>query len=191
MSEIAEVPMGVEKEAGMIKRVTSRIGKFLSENYTIKGAKAKEIGKYATLYAQFTPEQQDEMKAFYEKKVAKTATWKVIRNWVTTGAGLALGYGLLQPGNAALVWDFVTKTAPEAIKGGANFVYHWLFNETVYTVTAPAIASQWGGQTVGLGSLGAIAKGPGINLGVGLNILHPTSGELLFHIGKIAPGLAP
>jgi len=183
MSEIAEVHMGVEKEAGMIKRVTSRIGKFLSETYTVKGAKSKEMAKYTALYTQFTPSQQEEMKAFYEKKVAKTATWKVIRNWVVTGAGLAMGYGILH--DPTLAWTFVTKTAPDAIKNGADFIYHWLFNPTSYVVDAPALAAQWGGQTVSLGSLGAIAKGPGINIPVGFGIRNPISKELMFSIGKV------
>lgn len=104
---MSEVGMKVEKETGRVKRVTDRIGKFLSETYTFKGAKAAELRKYEKLYASFTPSQQSEMMAYYDKKAGKRSTWKVIRNWVATGAGLALGYGLLQPGGLAAMGKWV------------------------------------------------------------------------------------
>lgn len=104
---MAEVTPKIEKEPGRAKRVVDRIGKFLSETYTVKGAKAAEMRKYEKVYASFTPSQQEEMKAYYDKKAGKKAVWKVIRNWVVTGAGLTLGYGLLNPTAGAAMWKFV------------------------------------------------------------------------------------
>lgn len=121
MAEVSEAPKGVEKDRGVVGRVTAKISKFLSENYTIKGAKAAEMRKYGALHASFTPSQQTEMRAYYEKKVSKKATWKVIRNWVVTGAGLALGWSVLQ--NPAAAWKFVTETVPTGVKAALDWVF--------------------------------------------------------------------
>lgn len=157
---MSETAVKVEKESGVVRRVADRIGKFLSETYTVKGAKQKEIGKYAGLYSQFTPSQQEEMKAFYEKKVGKTATWKVIRNWVATGAGLALGYGLMQPGNAALMWKFVTDTAPKAIASGADKIFHWMFHVYNVNIVPGAVDLMSSGGTNITKTFGSIQASP-------------------------------
>ncbi|HLD25286.1 MAG TPA: hypothetical protein VJB96_05210 [Patescibacteria group bacterium] len=107
---MAEITPKMEKEPGRARRVVDRIGKFLSETYTVKGAKAAELRKYEKLYASFTPSQQQEMMAYYDKKAGKKAVWKVVRNWVATGAGLALGWGLLQPGGAAAMWKWAVES---------------------------------------------------------------------------------
>lgn len=166
MTELkAEMPVKPEKESGVVKRVADRIGEFLSKTYTIKGAKANEVKKFDALYAQFTPSQSAEMKAFYEKKVGKTATWKVIRNWVATGAGVALGYGLLQPGGAAAMWGFVTDKAVPAIKGGAEAVFNWIFNPFTLQVKLP-------GPHTGFTLPMNLPSGPGIPIPTKINIIH-------------------
>lgn len=136
MSEANETPVPVEKEPGAVKRVAERIGKFLSETYTIKGAKAKEMRKYEKLYDQFTPSQRAEMMEFYDQKITKGATWKVIRNWVATGAGVALGWSVAHFGLPA-VWQFVTQTAPAAIAGGTESIRNWLFEPHQLRVNLP------------------------------------------------------
>lgn len=121
MAELSEVPKGIEKDKGVVGRVAARIGKFLSETYTIKGAKAAEMRKYGEIYSGFTPSQQEEMRTYFEKKVSKKATWKVIRNWVVTGAGLALGWGILQ--NPGAAWKFVAETVPNGVKAALDWVF--------------------------------------------------------------------
>jgi|GEM_PF-754478 len=86
-----ELNLGVEKESGPVKRVAERVGKFLAETYTVKGAISKELRKLDKVNGSFTLEQQQEMRAYFAAKAEKSAKWKVIRNWVATGAGLALG----------------------------------------------------------------------------------------------------
>lgn len=131
MSEHNEVPMGQEREAGIVSRVGARIGKFLSETYTFKGAAAKEqTEQYAKIYNQFSGETKAQMMRDYEKVATDKAHWKVIRNWIATGAGLALGFSILH--NPTPVWEFLTKTAPEAIKGGVKPVFDWMFH--IYNV---------------------------------------------------------
>lgn len=90
-----EFSVGVEKESGPVRRVAKRVGEFLSETYTVKGAFAKEMQKIDKVYRSFTLEQQQEMRAYFAAKAEKSAKWKVIRNWVATGAGIALGAVLL------------------------------------------------------------------------------------------------
>lgn len=114
MSELAgELPVKVERESGVVARVAARVGKFLSENYTYSGAKAKELAGLHNVVGHFTPDQQKEMRSFFEAKADKNAKWKVIRNWVATGAGLALGgaVALFPEKVAGLVVLAATETA--------------------------------------------------------------------------------
>ncbi len=102
MSEATgETAAPVELKKNVVGRVAERVGKFLSETYTIKGATAKELQKYADTYDRFTGDQRAEMLQYYEKVAQKSATWKVVRNWVATGAGLAVAGAAVAFGPAA------------------------------------------------------------------------------------------
>ena len=90
-----ELPVKIEKEQGAVGRVAERMGKFLAEHYTFKGATAKELQGLDRVMGHFTPSQQNELKSYYESKAVNSARWKVIRNWVATGAGLTLGGAIL------------------------------------------------------------------------------------------------
>lgn len=154
-----ELAAPVERESGVVKRVAEKVSKFLSENYTLKGAKAKELRALDSVVGHFTPEQQREMRSHFEAKAEKNAKWKVIRNWVATGAGLALGGAVaLYPEKAlGLVILAATETAKwwtgtaipalakagaaigapfaaagEAIKTGANKAYTTVYNYLDY-----------------------------------------------------------
>ena len=112
-----EMAAPVEKqESKVIQRVAERVGKFLSETYTVKGAKEKELRKMDRVISSFTPSQQGEMRAYFAAKAEKNAKWKVIRNWVATGAGIALGgwVAAVGPEKAAL-----------AVIGAAGEVSKW------------------------------------------------------------------
>ena len=89
--QTGELAAPVERESGVVKRVAETVGRSLSENYTLKGSKARELRALDTVVGHFTPEQQMEMRSHFEAKAEKNAKWKVIRNWVATGAGIALG----------------------------------------------------------------------------------------------------
>lgn len=127
MTEVTETPVNVDKEPGAVKRVAERITTFLKETYTLKGATAKEVTKYNNLYASFTPAQREELIAFNEKAIHKTAMRKVVRNWIITGAGLAAGWSIATGGLPAM-WAFLTKTAPIAIGTGLEAVRTWMFD---------------------------------------------------------------
>lgn len=115
MSEVTgEMMSPMEKESGVLKKMSERVGKFLSETYTFKGAKAKELIGLEKSLSHFTPSQQEEMREYFEKKADANSKWKVIRNWVVTGAGLTLGAAVLA--NPAGAWALVGK-AGEAVVG--------------------------------------------------------------------------
>lgn len=122
--------INVEKESGPVRRVAERVGRSLSETYTVKGAIAKEMRKVDKVTRSFTPQQQQEMRTYFSRKAEKSAKWKVIRNWVATGAGLAVGSALafapeqslaLVVNVAGEVGKWWTKTALPALgKAGAG-----------------------------------------------------------------------
>lgn len=113
-----EVATKAEVKKGVVGRVAERVGKFLTETYTIKGASAKELKKYEDVYNRFTGDKRAEMLKYYEGVARKSATWKVVRNWVATGAGLALAgtaalygtafLGAVKAGNVAGWWALET-----------------------------------------------------------------------------------
>lgn len=124
--QTGELAAPVERESGVVKRIAEKAGKFLSENYTLKGAKARELRALDAVVGSFTPEQQMEMRAHFEAKAEKNAKWKVIRNWVATGAGIALGGAVVIAG---------PDKAAAAVVLAAGKVAEW------WTVTAaPALA---------------------------------------------------
>ncbi len=129
MSEQSEQPVVTEREAGIVQRVANRVGKFLSETYTYKGATQKEIAtRYGIAYSQFNDETRANMKKVFEQAATDKAHWNVIRNWIVTGgAGLGLWYGISHVGVAGM-WKFVTDVAPKAIAKGAEGVFNWIFN---------------------------------------------------------------
>jgi hypothetical protein len=108
----SEATPTLEQESKPVRNVAERVGKFLSENYTLKGAKAKELRAMDRVISQFTPTQQAEMRSYFDKKAESNAKWKVIRNWVATGAGLAVAgwVGLVGPEKALLLIGSVGKT---------------------------------------------------------------------------------
>ena len=109
-----ELPVKIEKEQGAVGRVAERMGKFLAEHYTFKGATAKELQGLDRVVGHFTPSQQNELKSYYESKAVNNARWKVIRNWVATGAGLTLGGAILaNPAGAVNTMLGVAKFAGE------------------------------------------------------------------------------
>jgi hypothetical protein len=115
MSEATgEMMSPMEKESGVLRKMSERVGKFLSETYTFKGAKAKELIGFEKSLSHFTPSQQEEMREYFDKKADVNSKWKVIRNWVVTGAGLTLGAAVLA--NPAGAWALVEK-AGEAVVG--------------------------------------------------------------------------
>ena len=116
-----EMTAPVEQKKNVVSRVAERVGKFLSETYTVKGATAKEMEKYAYIYDQFSGKQRDEMMAYYDKSANQTASWKVVRNWVATGAGLAAGGATIAFHEAA--WS--------AITGAAGVAAGWFATEAV------------------------------------------------------------
>ena len=158
--QTGELAAPVERESGVVKRVAEKVGRFLSENYTLKGAKARELRALDTVVGHFTPEQQMEMRSHFEAKAEKNAKWKVIRNWVATGAGIALGGAVviagpdkaaaavvLAAGKVAEWWT--ARAAPalakagaaiaapfavagEAIKTGANKLWTTVYNYVDY-----------------------------------------------------------
>lgn len=144
MSEVqGEMSAPVEKESGAVKKMAERVGKFLSETYTFKGATAKEMRAFDNIASSFTPSQQEEMRAYFSAKAEKNAKWKVIRNWVATGAGVALGTTmLLRPdlvtgalvtaGKVVGTWWKDAGVALAGVKTGmANFgtgVKEWIFD---------------------------------------------------------------
>lgn len=144
MSEAnGEVTAPVEKEATPVQKMAERVGKFLSETYTFKGAKAKEMRAFDAISASFTPSQQQEMREYFAAKAEKNAKWKVIRNWVATGAGLALGTtialrpdlvagALVSAGKLVTTWWKDIGLAAAGVKTGlANFgngVREWVFD---------------------------------------------------------------
>lgn len=158
--QTGELAAPVERENSVVKRVSEKVGKFLSENYTLKGAKARELRALDTVVGNFTPDQQQEMRAHFEAKAEKNAKWKVIRNWVATGAGIALGGAVVIAGPdkaAAAVVLAATKVAEwwtasaapvlakagaaiaapfaaagEAIKTGANVLWTKVYNYVDY-----------------------------------------------------------
>lgn len=133
--------MNPEKESGAVRRVAEKVGTFLSETYTKKGALKKEMKQYAQVFNKFTGSQREEMQAYYEKRANKSATFKVIRNWVATGAGITLGY--------------VALARPELIVGAVKGVADW----TVGTLI-PGIKALGAGAAKGMGDIGtAIGAG--------------------------------
>ena len=158
--QTGELAAPVERESGVVKRVAEKVGRFLSENYTLKGAKARELRALDTVVGHFTPEQQMEMRSHFEAKAEKNAKWKVIRNWVATGAGIALGGAVVIAGpdkaaaavvlaagkvaewwtasaapalakaGAAIAAPFAV--AGEAIKTGANKLWTTVYNYVDY-----------------------------------------------------------
>lgn len=161
-SEIMELPINPEKESGAVKRVAEKVGTFLSETYTKKGALKKEMAQYEKIFNRFTGAQRQEMKAFYEKQANKSATFKLIRNWVVTGAGLALGgAAALRPDLAVLAvkglagWIVSTgknliaepgkimgkigagigaglEATGKAVTSVKDGIYHWMFNTNLH-----------------------------------------------------------
>ena len=158
--QTGELAAPVERESGVIKRVAEKAGKFLSENYTYKGAKARELRALDSVVSHFTPDQQQEMRGHFEAKAEKNAKWKVIRNWVATGAGIALGGAVVIAGPdkaaaavvlaASKVAEWWTASAApalakagaaiaapfavagEAIKTGANVLWTKVYNYVDY-----------------------------------------------------------
>ena len=90
MSE-AEMSAPVERESNVVKRVTEKVGQFLKETYTTQGMIAKDMRKYAKLTENNTFYTRRAKMEAYQRLAEKHATWKVIGNWVLTGAGLAVG----------------------------------------------------------------------------------------------------
>lgn len=166
-TDVQELPAVVERESGTLRKVAERIGTVLSETYTVKGAKAKELRSLDAITAKFTPSQQKEMWEYFESKADKTAKWKVIRNWVVTGAGLALGTVLLtkpelivgavvKAGAIVSSWWKETTSAlvsagvgvTEAASHGTESVMNWIFdmkNPHSLTIHNTAVATQLSG----------------------------------------------
>ena len=115
MSE-AEMTVPIERESGAVKRVTEKVGQFLKETYTRQGVIVKDMRRYAKLTENDTFYTRRDKMAQYEKLAEKHATWKVIRNWAVTGAGLALGGSILANPSHALA--LVT----EAANGAAGWI---------------------------------------------------------------------
>lgn len=144
--QTGELAAPVERESGVMKRVSEKVGRFLSENYTLKGAKARELRALDSVVGRFTPEQQREMRAHFEAKAEKNAKWKVIRNWVATGAGIALGGAVviagpdkaaaavvLAAGKVAEWWT--ASAAPALAKAGATIAAPFAAaGETIKTI---------------------------------------------------------
>lgn len=113
MSEVPIMPEPRERESNVVTRVAKRVGKFLEQTYTRHGVLAKDIEKAKKLTEGMTFYTRRTELARLTKRAESQATWKVIRNWVLTGAGLALGGAILA--NPAGAWAAITETAGAAV----------------------------------------------------------------------------